>query len=207
MTQSLDSLLLHYQSIRHAGEYLLIAGLVGDLLVILFLQSKKRAEKVVSIIATATIIVGVGIEMFAGGRADDVVREMRAPRLLGGTRQEEIAKRIRTLGTHETVLFEISDIDGEVAGITRDLSKAISSAGWKAGFDRWPPTPPEWLRAPGQGILLLVSPAAPDQTVLPAAKALLDALRSEGLQADLSQAYVGPEPPIDNRIMIVVYSK
>jgi hypothetical protein len=207
VTQSLDSLLLHYQSIRHAGEYLLVAGLVGDLLVILFLQSKKRAEKVVSIIATATIIVGVGIEMFAGGRADDVVREMRAPRLLSGTRQEEISKRLRTFGAHETVLFEISDIDGEVAGITRDLSKAISSAGWKAGFDRWPPTPPESLRAPGQGILLLVSPAAPDQTVLPAAKALLDALRSEGLQADLSQAYVGPEPPIDNRIRIVVYSK
>lgn len=207
MTQSLDSLLLHYQSIRHVGEYLLIAGLVGDLLVILFLQSKKRAEKVVSIIATATIIVGVGIEMFAGGRADDVVREMRAPRLLGGTRQEEIANKIRAFGAQETVLFEISDIDGEVAGITRDLSKAMSSAGWKAGFDRWPPTPPESLRAPSQGILILVSPAAPDQTVLPAAKALLDALRSEGLQADLSQAYVGPEPPIDNRIRIVVYSK
>lgn len=207
MTQSLDSLLLHYQSIRHAGEYLLIAGLVGDLLVILFLQSKKRAEKVVSIIATATIIVGVGIEMFAGGRADDVVREMRAPRLLGATRQEEIAKKLRAFGAQNTVLFEISDIDGEVAGITRDLSKAISSAGWKAGFDRWPPTPPEYLRTPGQGILILVSPAAPDQTVLPAAKALLDALRSEGLQADLSQAYVGPEPPVDNRIRIVVYSK
>lgn len=207
MTQSLDSLLLHYQSIRHVGEYLLIAGLLGDLLVIVFLEDRKPAEKIVSVIATATITIGVGIEMFAGGRADDIVREMRAPRLLGGTRQEEIAKKLRTFGAHETVLFEISDIDGEVAGITRDLSKAISSAGWKAGFDRWPPTPPEWLRGPSQGILLVVSPAAPDQTVLPAAKALLAALRSEGLQADLSQAYVGPAPPMDSRISIVVYSK
>jgi hypothetical protein len=207
VTQSLDSLLEHYQYLRHIGEYLLIAGLVGDLLVILFLQSRKRAEKLVSIIATAIIIVGVGIETLAGGRADDIVREMRAPRLLGGTRQAEIAKKLRTFGAHETVLFEISDIDGEIAGITRDLSKALSSAGWKAGFDRWPPTPPESLRGPGQGILVLVSPAAPDQTVLPAAKVLVDALRNEGLQAELSQAFVGPEPPVDNRIRVVVYSK
>jgi len=207
VAQSLDSLLEHYQSLRHIGEYLLIAGLVGDLLVISFLQSRKRAEKICSIIATAIIIVGVGVEMFAGGRADDVVRKMRAPRLLGSTRQAEIAEKLRPFGAHESVLFEISDIDGEIAGITRDISKALSSAGWKAGFDRWPPTPPEWLRAPGQGILILVSPAAPDQTVLPAAKALVGALRSEGLQAELSQAFVGPEPPVDNRIRVVVYSK
>ena len=207
MAQSLDSLLEHYQSLRHIGEYLLIAGLVGDLLVISFLQSRKRAEKICSIIATAIIIVGVGVEMFAGGRADDVVRKMRAPRLLGSTRQAEIAEKLRPFGAHESVLFEISDIDGEIVGITRDISKALSSAGWKAGFDRWPPTPPEWLRAPGQGILILVSPAAPDQTVLPAAKALVGALRSEGLQAELSQAFVGPEPPVDNRIRVVVYSK
>jgi hypothetical protein len=180
---------------------------VGELLVISFLQGGERTEKICSIIATAIIIVGVGVEMFAGGRADDVVRQMRAPRLLGGTRQAEIVNNLRTFGAHETILFEISDIDGEIAGITRDISKALSSAGWKAGFDRWPPTPPEWLRAPGQGILVLVSPAAPDQTVLPAAKELVDALRSEGLQADLSQAFVGPEPPVDNRIRVVVYSK
>jgi hypothetical protein len=207
VAQSLDSLLEHYQSLRHIGEYLLIAGLVGDLLVISFLQSRKRAEKICSIIATAIIIVGVGVEMFAGGRADDVVREMRAPRLLGGTRQAEIVNKLRSFGAHETVLFEMSDIDGEIAGITRDISKALSSAGWKAGFDRWPPTPPEWLRAPGQGILVLVSPAAPDQTVLPAAQALVEALRNAGLQAEMSQAFVGPEPPVDNRIRIVVYSK
>ena len=120
--------------------------------------------------------MGVGIETYAGGRADDVIRVMRAPRLLGGTRQAEIAKKLRTSGAHEAVLFEISDIDGEIAGITRDLSKALSSAGWKAGFDRWPPTPPESLRAPGQGILVLVSPASPDQSVLPAAKVLVDLL-------------------------------
>jgi len=205
--QSLDTLLEHYQSLRHIGEYLLIAGLVGELLVILFLQDRKRAEKLGGIIATALIIAGVGIEMFAGGRSDDVVQKMRAPRLLGSTRQAEIANKLRTFGAHETVLFEISDIDGEIAGITRDVSKALSSAGWKSGFDRWPPMPPEWLRAPSQGILVLVSPAAPDQTALPAAKALVDALRSEGLQADLSQAFVGPEPPADNRIRVVVYSK
>lgn len=205
--QSLDSLLEHYQSLRHFGEYVLILGLLGELFVIFFFSEKRRAEKWGGIIATAVIIVGVGIETFAGGHADDVVRQMRAPRLLGSTRQKEIADKLRPFGGHEAVFFEASDIDAEIAGITGDLSKALASAGWKAGFDRWPPTPPESLRAPANGILVVVSPAAPDPTVLPSAKTLVDLLRNYGLQVELSQAFVGPSPPIDNRLKVVVYAK
>jgi hypothetical protein len=207
VNQSLDSLLEQYQSLRHIGEYLLIAGLLAELLVILFLSEKKRAEKWGGIIATAVIILGVVIETFAGGRADDVVRLMRAPRLLGSARQAEIADKLRPFGGHEAVFFEASDIDAEIAGITGDLSKALASAGWKAGFDRWPPTPPESLRAPANGILIVVSPAAPDPTVLPSAKTLLDSLRHDGLHVELSLAFVGPFPPVDNRIKVVVYAK
>ena len=85
MNQSLDLLLERYQSLRHIGEYLLIAGLLAELLVILFFSEKKRAEKWGAIIATAVIIVGVGIETFAGGRADDVVVKSRIVEILDST--------------------------------------------------------------------------------------------------------------------------
>ncbi len=147
------------------------------------------------------------IETFSGGRADDVVRKMRAPRLLSSARQAEIAEKLRPFGGYEAVFFEVSDVDAEIAGITGDLSKALASAGWKAGFEGWPPTPPEWLRAPANGILVVVSPAAPDPTVLPTAKTLVDVLRNDGLQVELSLAFVGPSPPIDTRVKVVVYAK
>lgn len=207
MTQSLDSLLECYQHLRHIGEIVLIGGLVGDFLAVAFLHNRQRLERIGTLIATAGVILGVALESWAGGKADDVVRRMRAPRSLTQSQQTAIGGALKSFGTHEAVFYEVSDVDPEIAGITADLSKSCAFAGWKSGFESFPPTPQMWLRAPARGILVLVSPAAPDRTVLPAAQALMSMLRSDGLDVGLSQAFVGPQPPADDRVRIIVYVK
>jgi hypothetical protein len=208
MTQSLETALDTYQLWQHIGGYVLVAGLVGELLAIVFLRNETKSEKVCSIIATAVILLGVGIENIAGSRADDVVRKMRAPRSLTIAQQSAIAEKLKSFGpSHEAVFFEVSDVDPEIAGITADLGKAAALAGWKSGIEGIPPTPPLWLRAPDKGILILISPVAPDKSVLPAAQVLVSMLLEYGLAARLSQGYVGSSPPLDNRIKVVVYVK
>lgn len=59
----------------------------------------------------------------------------------------------------------------------------------------------------GEGILVLVSPAAPDKTVLPAAEGLASMLRDDGLEVNMSQSFVGPFPPVDDRLKVIVYVK
>lgn len=210
LSETLDASLATYECLRHIGEIVLIIGLFGDLAVLIFLAKPERhaAERKWSIFFTFLLIVGVGIETFAGARADSVVRQMRAPRALSEAQRTAIAEKLKTFGPQEAIFFEVSEVDPEVAGITADLSKACASAGWKSGFEGWPPTLPIWLRGPSRGILILVSPAAPDKMALPAAKALASMLHDDdGLEVAVSQAFVGPNPPIDNRLKIAVYTK
>ncbi len=96
MTQSLDSLLMGYQHLRHIGESILLAGLVGELLVSAFLHERRRAERVGTVVCTAAIIAGVWIENVAGGRADEVIEKMRAPRLLSTEQQEKIVLKLKS---------------------------------------------------------------------------------------------------------------
>jgi hypothetical protein len=205
----LDASLACWLLLRHIGECTLIFGLVGELYVLLFLHKPERetAARRLNVVFTALLIVGVGIETIAGARADDIVRQMRAPRSLSRIRQAAIAEKLKSFGMHEAVFFEVSDVDPEVAGIAADLSRACASAGWKSGFESWPPKLPRELEQPARGILLVVSPAAPDKTVLPAAQMLTSMLRDDGFQVELSQSFVGPNPPADNRIKIAVYTK
>jgi hypothetical protein len=204
---SLEVSLLKYQRWQHFGQTVLIAGLAGELIHIWFESNTERTNKIIGAICTAVILLGVGIEITGGGYADDVVRKMRAPRSITETQKEETATELRQFGAQEATLFEVSEVDPEIAGITRDLSKTFALAGWKSGFSSWPPTPPLYLRTPMTGILVIVSPAAPGKNVLPAAKALVLELQKEGLEADLSQAFVGPYAPVDNKFTIVVYTK
>jgi hypothetical protein len=207
VTRSLDTSLDIYQFVRHIGEIILVLGLLGDLFALIFLRGRDRSEKRLGVAATVVVILGVIIESWAGARGDDVVRQMRAPRSLSESKQKMIAATLKPFGTHECVFYEVSDVDPEIAGITVDLSKACAFANWKSGFETYPPNPPMWLRAPGRGILILVSPGATDKTVLPAAEAFKVMLKSEGLDVELSQAFVGPYPPADDRLRIVVYVK
>jgi len=158
VTDSLEAALTWYQHLRRIGEAILVAGLIGDLGVLMLLHERDKAERRWNIVFAILLILGVGIENFAGGRGDDVVRQMRAPRSLAEAQREAIAEKLKIFGAHEAVFYEVSDVDPEVAGITVDLSKACASAGWKSGFESWPPTPPVWLRAPGRGILILSVP-------------------------------------------------
>jgi len=169
------------------------------------LDGKRKA--IGNIICTLLIVAGVGIENWAGSGTDDVIRQMRAPRRLSEAQQREIANRLKPFGPHKIVFFEINDVDPEIAGITRDLSKACAIPGWYSGSDWQSPSLPESLRAPMTGILVLVSPNAPDKTVLPTAKMLVSLLKGDNLEVELSTAFVGPSSPVDNRVKIVVYSK
>jgi len=208
MTQSaLDAALLHYQTWRHIGEYVLMFGLAGDLVVVIFLRSRERAEKIWSIIFTALILLGVGVETWNGDHGDEVIRKMRAPRALSDVQQKALAEDLRSFGPQEAVFYEVSDVDPEISGISADLSNACAAAGWKAGIESFPPTPPIWLQAPDHGILVVVSPAAPDERALSAGQRLVSMLEDDGLQARLSTAFIGRSPPLDNRIRITVYVK
>ena len=207
MIHSLESLLETYTLLRRIGECILLVGLAIELFVIAFLHGKNKAEQAGSLIGTVIIIIGVMMESFAGGRADDVVRRMRAPRSLSDRQRIALSETLKRFGRHEAVLFEISDVDPELAGITRDLSRALAGAGWKAEFDRWPPFPPMELRAPATGILLLISPLPSNKEILKAVTIMASMLRTDGLEAQISQAFIGPAPPPDNRLKIVVYAK
>jgi hypothetical protein len=63
------------------------------------------------------------------------------------------------------------------------------------------------LRAPDHGILIIVSPAPPDKSVLPAANALASILRNDGLQARVSTAFVGTKALAGNHLIIMIYAK
>jgi hypothetical protein len=207
--QSLSAFLEHYQYLRYIGEIVLISGLIVELIVIAYLDDDrvKKFERLGTLFSTAIIILGLIIETHAGGCADDVVRQMQASRALSSVQQKEISTKLEPFGAQNAVLFEASDVDPEIAGITVDISKALAGAGWTAGFDRYPPTPPMELRAPATGVLIVVSTGAPDKRVLSAANVLVDSLRANGIIADLSTGWVGPYPPVDNRVKIVVYTK
>ncbi len=153
MSQSLDSMLLCYQHVRHIGEFILIAGLVGELLVLAFLHKRQRAEWAGSLIFTAVAVLGVVTESWAGGLADDIVQQMRAPRSLSQRQQAVIAERLKSFGVHEIVFFEVSDVDPEIAGITADLSKACASANWKSAFESFPTCSTDLASNTGEGHL------------------------------------------------------
>jgi hypothetical protein len=164
---------------------------------------------IANIVATAIILIGVAIESFGGNGADDTIRQMRAPRTLTEAQQSSIAERLKSFGRHEMYVYPLSDVDPEIAKIAVDLTKVCSRAGWSyCGFDPavWPAVP-QTFRSPDEGILIVVSPAAPDPTVKPAADLLASMLHDEGLQARVSTAFSSPQPPADNRLKVYVYTK
>src|SRR5581483_204212 len=132
--------------------------------------------------------------------------KMRAPRSLTKAQQKAVGKMLQRFGSHESVLFTISDVDPEIAGIMRDISWSFVDGHWKSGFDRFPPYPPTYLRAPMTGILLLVSPAG-NRNVIAAAYALRGMLCQDDLEPLVSQAFVGTYPPKDDRLGVVIYGK
>lgn len=177
MTQSLESLLTWYQSLRIFGENVLVAGLVGDFLVIMFLHEGGKRERVGSLIGTALILVGVGIENFAGGRADDVVRQMRAPRSLSAEQRELLVNKLRPFAG-QRVNFVVKYMDEEEpAHIARQLLEVLGRAGWPSNgqsteVDREPVT---------YGIAVGADESAP-LSAHEAARALASALREAYLE-------------------------
>lgn len=80
MTQvQLEAGLALFEHVRQLGEAILIAGLICEILVVAYLHG-TGGERRASIFSVIIIILGVGLENFASGRSDLVVREMRAPR-------------------------------------------------------------------------------------------------------------------------------
>src|SRR5258708_22820814 len=79
MIDSLDDTLAVWQVVRQIGESILVAGLLVDLFVIVFLHDSRKLEKRGSIFGTIVITLGVMVENIAGGYGDEIVRKMRAP--------------------------------------------------------------------------------------------------------------------------------
>jgi len=162
----------------------------------------------IALITALGVAIGVGLEIKFGKLADRVADKMSADRSLSKAEQDEIQERLKPFGSHMIIFFMVDDLDPEIIGIVRDLSKACALPGWYSGFDPSGVTKPlDGLEAPLRGILVLVSPRAPDKTTLPMAKTLVSLLQNDDLEVELSTAFIGPFPPIDNRVRIIVYSK
>src|SRR6267154_444011 len=101
MIGSLDDTLAVWQVVRQIGESILVAGLLVDLFVIVFLHDSRKLEKRGSIFGTIVITLGVMVENIAGGYGDEIVRKMRAPRHLAESQQKEIGDKLATFGKHE----------------------------------------------------------------------------------------------------------
>src|SRR5271170_3135419 len=89
------------------GEWVLVAGLAAELIHIAcidwldedlphaVLDGKRKA--IGNIVCTFLILAGVGIENWAGGGADNVIRQMRQPRSLTIPQREIIAQSLTRL--------------------------------------------------------------------------------------------------------------
>ena len=138
MIQSLESLLASYQRWRHFGETILFVGIFGEIAVIAFIDWRFRelpvhledkARRVIcEVFLTALILIGVGVENWAGGRADDVIRQMRAPRYLIPAQRSDITRALlRFSGTH----FDFSVEDSpEAVDLMHQIAESLKNAGW-----------------------------------------------------------------------------
>lgn len=180
--QSLESSLATYQSWRRLGEWILINGLVGELVLVIaldwwldipaHLEDKKR-KAFAEMACTALILIGVGIETFAGGRADEVVRLMRAPRLLTPAQQTDLYAR--TKGFREKLdIFANRNVPEEFT-LAIQIEAILSNAHWQVTlFD------PMVAAFPIPGMYLEVDPK--DPLAVSAATALMRAFESYDLQ-------------------------
>jgi hypothetical protein len=93
----LDPLLEFWQHWRHIGENILVAGLLVELIIVVIFHDSRRAERIGNVLATVLIIAGVIVENVAGGRADEVVRRMRAPRSFTIAERKKIVPCLKKL--------------------------------------------------------------------------------------------------------------
>lgn len=150
------------------GFWILVAGLGGEVLVILFVSSLK-VEKVLGALCTLVIIIGVGIEH----RADTI---RLSGRILDPTQQESITKELSPfLGTRFTIRA-YNDDENAVK-----LLSTISAVLLKAGWVEMPPTGiMGFLLVRGVSVEVRPAHAA---ALEPAAKHLAAALRAQGIEA------------------------
>jgi hypothetical protein len=103
-------MLVTYQAWRHFGESVLVAGLVGELLVIVALEwwiehryglssdvISKGHKMFAEMFCTVLVLAGVGIENLAGSRIDSVIDQMRLSMAVGINRvtpRNEILKTV-----------------------------------------------------------------------------------------------------------------
>jgi hypothetical protein len=216
MRESLEFLLARYQYWRHIGEWILVAGLAGEIALIAsvdWLEAKadlpprvlnEKLKVLSEFLCAILIVVGVYIENVAGNYADETIRRMRVPRSLTAAQQQAIVSKLKPFGTHAMLLYEVNRYDPEIAGISRDLNNVRLLLGWSVEYVS--PLPP-LFQAPATGILVHVSPFTSDKNVVPAARALVCMLRADDLEAKVSTVLAMGMNPSDSRIKLVVYSK
>jgi hypothetical protein len=105
-----------------------MAGLVCEILVVAFLHGTGRREMTASIVSVAIIILGVGLENFAGNKADGIVRVMRAPRSLNSKQLARIAAAIS--GFQNTPYDAAVDENTEPRHLLGEILTALNAAHW-----------------------------------------------------------------------------
>jgi len=154
----LDSLLTFWQCWRHAGENILVSGLVIEAIALFFHDNRTR-EKLLNGAAILIIIVGLITENVSGGRADDVIRRMRAPRGFTAQEHSDLVHCLRR-GAKGTV-FVVPIIFNDDA---QQYSEKIIAALNDGGIDARPEPPkapaPYSYQSPG-AFLFVKDPATP----------------------------------------------
>ncbi|HKW98668.1 MAG TPA: hypothetical protein VJN43_13105 [Bryobacteraceae bacterium] len=178
MIESLDVALARWQHVRLVGEWILVIGIAGELLVAvagLVRHLRIRLEKLAAIAFTALILFGLGIENIGGNRAGDVVRRMRTPRSLNENQKKRVATKISKFRGQG---YEIrkSGTTAEQSGLLIDISVVLDlHAHWQLLS-----SPTAWSDSTARGVI--IEPTREPQSIR-AAQELSDALNAEGILA------------------------
>lgn len=191
MTQSeLEAALASYQFWKDIGQNILLAGLVCEILVVSWLHGAGKRETVGSIVSVLIIVIGVGVENFSGNKADDIVRLMRALRILAS---DQVAALTKAMADFKGISFDVAmDEDRDSRHLMAQLLNALVEANW--ALKSWTGPPPgEQMNVGEHGeIKLAFMPldglqvgydATHEKDFGPAAKALVAALNHDGIDA------------------------
>lgn len=198
MRLSLDSQLALWEFVRHIGEWILIGALVGELYVIELEEMRDLARKY-GRICTGLILLGVAIESFSGGYADDAVRRMRAPRSLTDRQVEAIANDLKSFSGQEFRMTVYWD-SPESVHIADRIYEALDRAHWS--YDK--PASRSYMLGGIMGVLVWTHPSAGERTKK-AANSLLLMLNKEDIEA--SPREQNPKNPVENKIDVQIGAK
>jgi hypothetical protein len=208
MTQSeLEAALALYEFVRGIGQTILMAGLMCEILVVVFLHGSGKPEIRASIVAVVVVMIGVGVENLYGSKADATVRALEAPRALNETQFVSALKPFA--GTH----FDLSLTPTlEPLRLLEKIEAGLKQAGWAEerpdpsiiAFDRGGGAVPVSERTVAGVWVIFPDKSGP--RYIAAGKALSAALRAQGINGNEIEL-TGTDPTDLGRVHVWVGEK